>query len=232
MPVIRKKIHFVRHAEGKHNEGAKKHNDFFKGMHLSKEYTDAKLSDYGHQQCKILKSKISTAIPKPDLVVSSSLSRAIQTARYCYDTDVEICATDECAERRSDNESDRRSDVTVLKTIFENQNINFDDIEDDVYTLFEIDKEKGKNGELLSKKCMDRVQKFIVKILTHPGENIVVFTHSVFLYHLLSMDIVKSINGSQNKNIRFKTAELYTIEIEMELKTNEEEYRRIWKLEV
>jgi phosphohistidine phosphatase SixA len=140
MKKMKKTFYFVRHAEATHNRDSKIYHEFYSGKNLSDEYLDSPLTEKGIEQCKILKEQLQEKLPIPDLIISSSLSRAIQTARISY-PDREIFASDRCIERRSVNISDKRSEINKLKTIFEN--VNFDDIhiDHDDYHLFESDKE-------------------------------------------------------------------------------------------
>jgi broad specificity phosphatase PhoE len=200
---MKKTIHFVRHSEACHNRDAKKFNDFYEGRHLTDEYIDSKLSTDGIIQSQNLKILLKSKLPSPDLVVSSTLSRAIQTARIAYPS-LRIFATDKCIERRAENVSDKRSNISDLKINFDN--IDFEPNDHDEYHLFDSDKET-KPTPFNSDKCTKRAREFINFLFTRPEQNIIVFTHSVFLYHL-----VKAENLS--KNIKFGNGKLYTFTFE------------------
>ena len=200
---MKKTVHFVRHAEALHNKDAKLFSDFYEGRHLSEDYIDSRLSEEGIKQCEHLKTILNEKVPFPDLIISSSLSRAIQTARISYPS-AEILVTDRCIERRADNISDKRSDISYLKTIFDN--VNFDDIEHDKYHLFDSDKEMHPTP-FSSDKCISRAKAFIDYLFERPETNIIVFTHSVFLYHIVKAE-------GLSKNLKFKNAQLYTLTFE------------------
>lgn len=200
---MKKTIHFVRHAEACHNRDAKLYDDFYEGRHLSEEYIDAKLSENGIKQCEHLRNILIEKVPSPELIVSSTLSRAIQTARISY-PDSKIFATDRCIERRAENISDKRSNIKSLKIIFDN--VNFDDVIHDEYQLFESDKEIHPSS-FNSDKCVKRAKEFIDFLFLRPEQNIIVFTHSVFLYHIVKAE-------GLSKNLKFKNAQLTTLTFE------------------
>jgi broad specificity phosphatase PhoE len=205
---MKKTIHFVRHAEASHNRDARLFKDFYEGKHLSEEYVDSKLSEEGIKQCEQLKNVLSERVPDPDLIISSSLSRAIQTARISY-PDSEILVTDRCIERRANNISDKRSNISHLKTVFDK--VNFDDIDvgHDEYHLFDLDKEV-EPSPFSSNKCIKRAKEFIDYLFSRPELNIIVFTHSVFLYHIVKAE-------GLSKNLKFKNAQLTTLTFERSL---------------
>ena len=68
----RKVIHFVRHAEGFHNVDAE--------VMKKPEGLDAQLTDEGKRQCNLLSKSIARL--EPDLIVTSPLTRTVQTALF------------------------------------------------------------------------------------------------------------------------------------------------------
>jgi broad specificity phosphatase PhoE len=195
---MEKTIYFVRHAEAIHNRDAMIYHDFYEGKNLSEKYLDSELSEKGIAQCHNLKTLLEKELPSPDLIVSSTLTRAIQTARISYPDSV-IVATDRCIERRSENISDKRSCLSELRNSFDN--INFDDVLHDEYHLFESDKEIYPTP-FKSDSCKKRAKEFVDWLFTRPEEKIIVFTHTVFLYHLVDVEEL-------SVNTKFDNAKLY-----------------------
>jgi broad specificity phosphatase PhoE len=75
-PNSHKVIHFVRHAEGTHNV----HEDYWSDVHH-----DARLTDRGIQQCEDLADR-NHKLHQSDFVVTSPMSRCIQTALLSFPT--------------------------------------------------------------------------------------------------------------------------------------------------
>ena len=73
-PGATKVLHFVRHAQGFHNVDAE----------ISKrpEGLDARLTDEGQRQCAVLAAQVGALMP--DLIVSSPLTRTMQTTALCF----------------------------------------------------------------------------------------------------------------------------------------------------
>ena len=70
-----KTVHIVRHAQGTHN--VKKEYKDIRNM-------DARLTDHGKQQCAQLASKSPDLVSKDAVVVSSTLTRCIQTSLHSF----------------------------------------------------------------------------------------------------------------------------------------------------
>ena len=73
----------MRHAEATSNEATKK---FGEEAYESWEYEDARLTEVGYKQCERTKEYMKSAM-KPELVIVSPLSRAIQTATEIFSKD-------------------------------------------------------------------------------------------------------------------------------------------------
>ena len=79
-----KDVLFVRHAEGFHNKAAVEIEDFFTtDKHQADEWIDARLTPLGIEQSRALARTLSRD-PLPDAVVTSPLTRAMQTADIAY----------------------------------------------------------------------------------------------------------------------------------------------------
>ena len=77
--IIKKVVHFVRHAEGHHNVAGRQNYENY----LKEDYADSAITEIGKIQCENLCKKTQTynkIIWDADLVVVSPLRRALETA--------------------------------------------------------------------------------------------------------------------------------------------------------
>ncbi|CAI0464117.1 unnamed protein product [Linum tenue] len=135
-PENAKVLHLVRHAQGVHNvAGAKDHSAL-----MSPEYFDAQLSPLGCQQVQDLRNYVvsSGILGKIQLVITSPLSRTMETAVRVFDTkpnrasvhnggeaeemlDVNyppILAYELCRERLGLHPCDKRRTVTEYRSLY------------------------------------------------------------------------------------------------------------------
>jgi broad specificity phosphatase PhoE len=204
---ICKTVHFIRHGEAIHNRDAKQYADFYQGRHLSPYYHDAPLTDIGVDQAKNLRNiLVQQNILKPDVIISSTLTRALQTAREAFpDTsNHRIVATDLCRERIASYASDKRRSISDLKRDFLDVDFSLVDSEHDV----DFDHTKEIHPDPYnSEQCKSRARKFVDWLLyERPEENIAVITHWVFLSHLLKAENI------QNQAI-FENCEMRSIQL-------------------
>lgn len=202
-----KDILFVRHAEGIHNRDEAKYPDFHtSGRSTWPDYYDAPLTDLGRDQAKrfVLPSE---AIKMPQLLVTSPLSRAIDTCLIAFPGygKQNIVATDLCRERISKYTSDVRKSRTELEKLF--PTVNFSLLQTDLDVQFETSKEMIPH-EYNSDACKARAQNFVNwLLLERQEEHIAVITHWVFLQHLFQVENVASsaqekVGNAQGKLVR------------------------------
>lgn len=81
-----KTIHFIRHAEGMHNEANKAYGDDTPCIYSTEnawKYLDARLTEKGIQQCVVAKETLMTDC-SPQLIVVSPFTRTLQTAHVMF----------------------------------------------------------------------------------------------------------------------------------------------------
>lgn len=85
---MRKELHFVRHAESTQNQAASKFSrddPRRKDVCMSDDFFDAPLSEEGHTQCtNFRRSDTAAGLQNVDLVLTSPLTRALQTATETF----------------------------------------------------------------------------------------------------------------------------------------------------
>ncbi|XP_024969436.1 phosphoglycerate mutase-like protein 1 [Cynara cardunculus var. scolymus] len=204
-PLHRSKtIHLVRHAQGIHNVAGEKDHSAY----LSEELFDAHLTTLGWQQVDNLRKHVhASGLSKSvELVVVSPLLRTMQTAVGAFGgegsadgNDVPplmakntgnsnrpaisslncppFIAVELCREHLGVHPCDRRRSISEYKAMF--PAIDFSLIENDGDVLWTADT-REKNEEVAA-----RGVKFMKWLLTREEKEIVVVTHSGFLFHTL-----------------------------------------------
>ncbi|CAB1116470.1 unnamed protein product [Ectocarpus sp. CCAP 1310/34] len=174
-----KTVHFIRHAEGTHNEAALKEG---RAAYAKIEHLDARLTDLGKQQCATLKATKHGVEKEAQLVVVSPLTRAIQTAMLTIDQveGVPWVALECVRERAGAHPCDRRRCVSELKQ--EYPDISFDEIKDEKDVYFDSLGEEREPNDLMA----DRGRELLSWLKERPETNIVVVTHSAFLLCLFN----------------------------------------------
>lgn len=184
---IIKRFHIVRHAEGTHN--------------VNKEYKDiinldARLTDKGKDQCSALAQKLlqesHPLLKATDLVVTSPLTRCLETALYSFPT---IAANDQIpfVAQESIRETvnyacDRRRNISELEPHFQ-ERVCFRQITHDHDQVWESYEQRlGSSEEFDSHResaelhvVADRAREFFVWVQQRPEQEIIVCTHSAFL---------------------------------------------------
>lgn len=188
-----KRIYFVRHAEGIHNQAERESTYTPKNAIFAKEnsgyvYLDPKLTERGEKQCAQLKASIrGTSVwgfDKPlnlDLVVVSPTTRTLQTAELSLGSPEShsappFIANELCREHISEAMCDGRRTVVELKRDF--PGVDFSLVQDNEDTMFQK-KETSADVE-------ERGRQFLMWLCGRPEQRIAVVTHSIFLKELLS----------------------------------------------
>ncbi|XP_021861221.1 phosphoglycerate mutase-like protein 1 [Spinacia oleracea] len=200
-----KTIHLVRHAQGFHNVAGDKDVEAY----LSYDYLDASLTSRGWEQVDHLRKHVqgSGLSKKIDLVITSPLTRTIQTAvgvfgggAYTDGVDVTplmvadagnsgrpgissfgcppFLAVELCREHLGVHPCDKRRSKTEYETLF--PAIDFSLIENDEDVLWKED--LRETDEELAKRGM----KFLNWLWTRSEKEIAIVSHSGFLFHTLS----------------------------------------------
>ncbi|CAM9614982.1 unnamed protein product, partial [Ectocarpus sp. 4 AP-2014] len=162
-----KTVHFLRHAEGTHNEAALKEG---RAAYTKIEHLDARLTDLGKEQCAALKAANHGIEKEAELVVVSPLTRAIQTAMLAIDQveGVPWVALECVRERAGVQPCDRRRCVSELKV--EYPNISFDAITDDDDAYFDSQGDERERYDSMA----HRARELFSWLRDRPETNIVV----------------------------------------------------------
>jgi len=181
-----KTIHFVRHAEGKHNaanQAAGDDSPVTFSTAGSWDYIDAKLTERGIQQCLTLRSTVLHDV-KPQLVVVSPFTRTLQTAHIMFGggSGVPFLVHDLARERSGKYTCDKRRTREDIVREFEpvfsytNDSIDFDgfgfpDEQDTVWT------DEREPAEVVTARGIA----FMQWLASRPETDIAVVTHSSWL---------------------------------------------------
>ncbi|CAM9268494.1 unnamed protein product [Discosporangium mesarthrocarpum] len=195
-----KTVHFIRHAEGTHNEAARTEG---RAAYSKIEHMDARLTDKGKDQCRNLKAVGHGIQKEAQLVVVSPLTRAIQTALLTLDqVDRVPWMALECArERAGGHYCDKRRALSVLKEEF--PSINWQEVKDEEDVYWE---NLGGNRET-DEAMKERAFELFRWIKERPETNIVVVTHSAFLSCMLN----KAVSCSPELSKWFENCEARTV---------------------
>jgi len=172
-------IHFVRHAQATHNKAFLDHG---RVAYKDPAFHDARLTDFGEEQCAELRPSVCKIAREIQLVLVSPCTRATQTALLSFqdlpaDGSVKWIALECLREKSGQHPCDGRRAVSVLKKEF--PKINYDFMEDDmdVYGEETLGLEKRETDEMI----IARAHKFFEWLKDRPETNIAVVTHSAFL---------------------------------------------------
>lgn len=188
-----KTIHMIRHAQGTHNV-----NDEYKDeVHL-----DARLTDLGVAQCQVVADDMHTSSLNPaayaDLIVTSTLTRCIQTALYCFPTlvaakgennNIPIVAHEDIRETVN-FAADRRRPLSHISA--EYPQVDFSDTEHEHDKLWYAYNERlGLDWDSIREsaelhKVAERGRSFWKYLAKRSEEKVIVCTHSAFLRCTLS----------------------------------------------
>jgi len=190
-----KKVHFVRHAEGTHNVEQK---------YRCISNLDARLTNRGEKQCAdlaaALQASSSSILDNAELVVTSPLTRCIQTAMQCFPTllsssaerKVPFVALESIRETVNYNCDRRRPTCQIVD---EFPMVNFDELsehpDDPIWNAYEESLAGSdyydfhrESAEL--HKVAERGRDFFHWLAAREEKEIVVCTHSAFLRCVLS----------------------------------------------
>lgn len=176
-----KTIHIVRHAQGTHNV-KKEYKDI---QHL-----DARLTDYGKEQCHSLSKTSSTLVSKDAVVVSSPLTRCVQTSLHSF-PHLEKFMAHECIRETVNYACDRRRHISEIQQ--DHPQVDFshiDNHEDEIWKYYDALLGKEYDGTRESAhlyKVAERGRRFFAEWLRElEEEEIVVCSHEAFLRCILN----------------------------------------------
>jgi len=194
-----KKVHFIRHAEGFHNQATRESgsNDILIG---NEALLDSRLTPKGVQQCLRLKAELAVrpsqgrSFTHFDLIVVSPLTRTLETAMHifgpprkpgipkfcCELTDrglprPQFLVREECRERWGHYMCDKRRPIREIIKDF--PDCDFSEVENDEDIFFTDHREPTAHVE-------ERTIQFLEWLNKRPEKCIAVVSHSSFLKHM------------------------------------------------
>ena len=187
-------VHFVRHAEGFHNEAVREFGDETPTIYStpgSERYLDARLNTQGIEQCKAVRDSLGSDV-NPSLVVVSPLTRTLETAHHIFGgrhldgtSSLPFLVHDICRERWGKFTNDKRRSKSEIRPEFEaifkstGDSIDFDS------HGFRTDEDSEWTEERESdESCSKRGIELLCWLSKRPEKEIAVVTHSSFLRHL------------------------------------------------
>lgn len=176
-----KTVHFIRHAEGFHNVN----NQYRDEINL-----DARLTPKGVAQCEAFASEQVLPPHSVDLIVTSSMTRCIQTALLCFpDRNAPVLAHESIRETVN-YACDRRRPLSHIREEFPTVDFSHVEHEDDAIwneyiARVGLDWDAHRESAELY-RVADRGRTFLAWLSQRNEANIVVCTHSAFLRCILS----------------------------------------------
>ena len=178
-------ITFIRHAEALHNQDCRGLSDE-EGLQLiqTAAYWDSPLTAAGAEQCS--RAAAAAATNWPGMVVSSPLTRALQTASLIYRPSGReappFIATELARERISRYTCDGRRERSVLQAEFPLIDFGLLSEADEMWHAKE-----DQPHEQSSLRCTERASQLLQWLHAREERHIAVVSHSVFLAHLLRL---------------------------------------------
>jgi len=182
-------VHFIRHAEGLHNQANRAAGDDSPvtfSTDGSWQYLDAKLTDVGVAQCVKARKELLQDV-SPEIIIVSPFTRTLQTAHIMFggSGNVPFMVHDLCRERSGKFTCDkRRSKTEIMKELAPIYDYTNDCID---FESFGYPTEHDENwmefrepSEQVTKRAID----FVQWLATRPEQEIAVVTHSSWLKHL------------------------------------------------
>jgi len=183
-----KTIHFIRHAEGTHNEANYAYGDDTPctfSTEGSWDYMDARLTEKGIEQCIRVRNTSMEGV-KPELIVVSPFTRTLQTAHIIFcGSGVPFLVHDLCQERWGKFTCDKkRSKTEIVADMSSVYNATGDAIDFDSFGFPTEEDELWKETREPDDECTGRGIAMMQWLASRPEKEIAVVTHSSWLKHL------------------------------------------------
>uniref|UniRef100_A0A6S8ZUH4 Phosphoglycerate mutase-like protein n=2 Tax=Ditylum brightwellii TaxID=49249 RepID=A0A6S8ZUH4_9STRA len=183
-----KTIHFIRHAEGYHNEANHAYGDDTPCTFStpdSWQYQDARLTDKGIGQCVKARETLLGDV-NPELVVVSPFTRTLQTAHIMFGgKGYPFIVHNLCRERSGKFTCDKmRSKTEIVEDIKPIYDHSYDRIDFDSFGFLAEEDQFWTEGREPSDVVIGRGVDMMKWLATRPESEIAVVTHSSWLKHL------------------------------------------------
>ena len=209
-----KRLIIIRHAEGWHNKDyLEKPNYMADALGETEEYWDARLTPTGVEQATKLAQKLQELDADVELVTTSPLSRAVQTASIAFPAESggwpmmrpPFVASSLARERVWTHQCDRRRSRDAIEREF--PHVDFSEVaagEDEMWATKET-----VPSQLDSDAVRARARRFLQWLWARPETVIAVCSHFVFLSHLFELypDVSRAA-GSNLGNADFRLVTL------------------------
>jgi len=185
-----KTIHFIRHAEGTHNEANQAWGSDLPctvGTPNAWNYMDARLTNKGIGQCiKVRNELLADGTVKPELIVVSPFTRTLQTAHIIFcGTGVPFLVHSLCQERWGKYTCDKlRPKSEIVSDMASVYAATGDAIDFDSFSYPTEEDELWKESREPDEICTARGIAMMEWLATRPETEIAVVTHSSWLKHL------------------------------------------------
>jgi broad specificity phosphatase PhoE len=181
-----KVVHFIRHAQGQHNEAFALRGEN-EEEYKNPAWRDARLTTFGVEQARILGQQLSKT--PVELVFTSSLTRAVHTARVAFEgRDVPMLALDDLRERIGVHPCDNRRARSVLASEFPGLDVSgIPTEEDELYSP--MVREPLRDMEARALRALDVIRRA-------PATHVAVVAHNDIL---VVLDRIMSHLGSGTK---------------------------------
>ncbi|XVE80542.1 hypothetical protein DITRI_Ditri14bG0148500 [Diplodiscus trichospermus] len=207
-------LHLVRHGQALHNVEGDKNREAL----LSPDLFDAQLSPLGLHQVAELRENVhaSGLLDGIELIVTSPLSRAMQTAVGVFGSEVQtisthngpkIMAIELCRDRLGVRPCDMRRKVSECQSLFPSIDFSMMDDEDDILW--------NPNTREPEEELAERGAKILKWLWTRPEKEIVVVSHGIVLQNILTNLLRNDCNSSVRAALckRFAHCELRSVDI-------------------
>lgn len=211
-----KTVHFLRHGQGFHNlmadmyaSAGKEWNQYERSdnnPYILPEVLDAPLTQKGREQAKAVQSLVQAMRHQPELVVSSSNCRALQTGLIAFGhLKVQFIAHEMAREETGVHVCDKRRTIQEQKVDF--PTVDFQLIENDHDLLFREDRRENKM------EIGERIYTFMEWLGKRDEQHICVTSHSGWL-----MTLFNGIVDCEEEHLKewFQTGELRSVKLEFD----------------
>ena len=190
---MKRVIHFIRHAQGQHNLAIR--NDPF-NQYLGTNLLDPVLTITGMRQCEEFAKNTAQRLNNAQLVVVSPMNRTIQTATHTLPqlvNRVQWIALESVREQVGTHSCDQRMPLSWHRANY--HHVNFDGItfDSDMLKTAYQQHESSEPSRHVTQRCLE----FIKWLSNRPEQEIVVVSHSNFLFHLFAYVLTVSGSGHE-----------------------------------